>query len=94
MNTHDFIHKIFILSFHSIVHSYIKSTILNTCKQIYGLVLIEKFIVTHVYKKIETSFPHHTVTTFAKVLSLKTASDCSLTYFRLFQKLSFLVPFG
>ena len=59
MNTHNFIHTIFILSFLSIVHSYIKSTFLNTCKQIYGLVLIETYIVAHVYEK-KTSFPHHT----------------------------------
>ena len=59
MNTHDFIHKIFILSFLSIVHAEIKITFLNTCKQMYGLVLIKTYI--HVYKKIKTSFPHHTV---------------------------------
>ena len=65
MNTHNFIHKIFILS---IVYSYIKSTILNKCKQIYGLVLIETYIVTHAYikneDKVSTSY-----CTFAKVLS-------------------------
>ena len=52
MNKHDFIHKIFILSFLSIVHSYIKSTIMNTCMQSYVLVLKETYIVKHVYKKI------------------------------------------
>ena len=51
MNTHNYINKTLILSFLSIVHSYINITILNTCKQIYVLVLIEKYIVTHVYKK-------------------------------------------
>ena len=53
MNTHDFIHKVFILSFLSYTHSEIKITFLITCKQIYGLVLIETYIVTHVYKKIK-----------------------------------------
>ena len=61
MNTHDFILKIFVLSFLSYIHSMVKIKFLNTCKQIYGLVLIETCIVTHVYKKIKTSFPHHTV---------------------------------
>ena len=61
MNTHDFILRVFILSFLSYIHSEVKITFLNTCKQIYGLVLIETYIVTHVYKKIKTSFPHHTV---------------------------------
>ena len=51
MNTHDFIHKIFILSFLSIVRSYINGTIMNTCMQTYILVLIETYIVKHVYKK-------------------------------------------
>ena len=51
MNTHDFIHKTFILSFLSIVQSYIKSTIMNTCKQTYILVLLETYIVKHVYRK-------------------------------------------
>ena len=51
MNTHDFILKIFILSFLSYIHSEVKITFLNTCKQIYGLVLIETYIVTHVYIK-------------------------------------------
>ena len=55
MITHDFIHKIFILS---IVCSYIKSTIMNICMQTYVLVLIETYIVKHVYKK-KTCFPHH-----------------------------------
>ena len=27
----------------------------------YGLVLMETYIVTHVYNKIKTSFPHYTV---------------------------------
>ena len=49
MNTHDFIHKIFILSFLSIVRSYIKSTFMNTCMQSYVLVLKETYIVKHVY---------------------------------------------
>ena len=84
MNTHYFIYKIFILSFLSNIHSDKKITFSNTCKQIYGLVLIETYIVTHVYKKIKTT----SYCTFAKVLSTKTASDCSLIYFRLFQKLS------
>ena len=61
MNTHNFIHKIFILSFLSIVHSYIKSTILNTCKQIHGLVLIKTYIVTHVYKKNKREAFHITL---------------------------------
>ena len=61
MNTHDFILKIFILSFPSYIHSEVKITFLNTCKQIYGLVLIETYIITHVYKKIKTRFQHHTV---------------------------------
>ena len=56
MNTH----KTFILSFLSIVHSDIKITILNTCKQIYVLVLIEINIVTNIYIKnkanISTSY--------------------------------------
>ena len=60
MNTHNYINKTLILSFLSIDHSYINITILNTCKQIYVLVLIEIYIVTHVYKKIKPSFPHHT----------------------------------
>ena len=60
MNTHNYINKTLILSFLSIVHSYINITILNTCKQIYVLILIEIYIVTHVYKKIKPSFPHHT----------------------------------
>ena len=51
MNTHNYINKTLILSFLSIDHSYINITILNTCKQIYVLVLIEIYIVTHVYKK-------------------------------------------
>ena len=51
MNTHNYINKTFILSFLSIVHSYINIAILNTCKQIYVLVSIEIYIVTHVYKK-------------------------------------------
>ena len=59
---------------------------MNTCKRLYATVLIETYIVTHVYKKIKTSFPHHTVD--LQVLSTKTVSDCSLTYFKLFQKLS------
>ena len=33
MNTHNYINKTLILSFFSIVHSYINITILNTCKQ-------------------------------------------------------------
>ena len=88
MNTHNYINKTLILSFLSIVHSYINITFLNTCKQIYVLVLIEIYIVTHVYKKnkAKLSTSHWT---FAKVLSTKTASDCSLTSFRLLQKLSF-----
>ena len=60
MNTHNYIHKTFILSFHSIVHSDIKITILNTCKRIYVLVLIEIYIVTYVYKKTKPTFPHNT----------------------------------
>ena len=60
MNTHNYINKNFILLFLSIVHSYINITFLNTCKQIYVLVLIGIYIVTHVYKKIKPSFPHHT----------------------------------
>ena len=48
---HYFIHKIFILSFLSNIHSDNKITFFNTCKQIYGLVLIETYIVKHVYKK-------------------------------------------
>ena len=51
MNTHNYINKTLILSFLSIDHSYINITILNTCEQIYVLVLIEIYIVTHVYKK-------------------------------------------
>ena len=57
MNTHDFIHKIFILSFISVVQSEI-ITFLNACLQTSVLVLIETYIL--VYKK-KTSFPHHTV---------------------------------
>ena len=87
MNAHNFIHEIFILSFLSIVHSYIKSTILNTCMQTYALVLIETYIFTHVYNKNEDKLST-SYCTFPEVLSTKTASDCSLTYFRLFQKLS------
>ena len=60
MNTQNYIHKTFIPSFLSIVHSDIKTTILNTCKQIYALVLIEIYIVTYVYKKTKPTFPHHT----------------------------------
>ena len=86
MNTHYFIHKIFILSFLSNIHSDNEITFLNTCKEIYGLVLIETHIVTHVYKKIKDKLST-SYCTFAKVLSTKTASDCSLTYFRLFQQL-------
>ena len=51
MNTHDFLLQIFIISFLSYIHSEVKITFLNTCKQIYGLVLIETYIVTHVYIK-------------------------------------------
>ena len=78
MNTHDFILKIFILSFLSYIHSEVKITFLNTCKQIYGLVLIETYIVTHVFKKNndKLSTSH---CTFANVLSTKTASDSFLT---------------
>ena len=61
MNTPDFIHEIFILCFLSYIHAEIKITFLITCKQIYGLLLMETYIVTHVYKKIKTSFPHYTV---------------------------------
>ena len=91
MNTHNYVNKTLILSFLSIVHSYINITIFNTCKQIYVFVLIEIYIVTHVYKKnkAKLSTSHWT---FAKVLSTKTASDCSLTSFRLLQKLSFSCP--
>ena len=61
MNTHDFIQNFH--SFISFIYSFRvkKNTYLSTCKQIYGLVLIETYIVTNVYKKIKTSFPHHTV---------------------------------
>ena len=58
MNTHDFIHKIFILSFLSIVRSYIKSRIMNACMQTYILVLRETYIVKHLYKK-KACFPHY-----------------------------------
>ena len=61
MNTHDFIHKIFILSFLSYIHSEIKNTFLNTCKEIYRLVLIETYIVTHVYKKNKRQAFHITL---------------------------------
>ena len=88
MNTHNFIQKIFILFFLSIVHSYIKGTILNTCKQIYGLVLIETYIVTHVHKKIKTSFPHHTVH-----LQKYGQQKLLLTAFDLFQTISETVLF-
>ena len=91
MNTHNYINKTPILSFLSIVHSYINITILNTCKQIYVLVLIEIYIVTHVYKKNKAKLSTSHCTS-AKVLSTKTASDCSLTSFRLLQKLSFSCP--
>ena len=91
MNTHDFIHKIFILSFLSIVHSEIKITFLNTCKQIYGLVLLETQI--HVYKKNGDKLSTSNCT-FAKVLSTKTASDCSLSYCRPFKNLSYWVLLG
>ena len=56
MNTHNYTNKTLILSFLSIVHSYINITFLNTCKQIYVLVLIAIYIVTHVYKKISQAF--------------------------------------
>ena len=93
MNTHYFIHKIFILSFLSNIHSDNKITFLNTRKQKYGLVLIETYIVTHVYKKNKDKLSS-SYCTFAKVLSTKTTSDCSLPDFRLFQKLSYLVLLG
>ena len=89
-NTHNYIHKTFILSFLSIVHSDIKITILNTCKQIHVLVLIEINIITYVYKKTKPTFPHHTE--HLQVLLTKTASDYSLTYFRQLQKLNFSGP--
>ena len=60
MNPHNYIQKPFNLSFLSIVHSDIKITILNTCKQIYAFVLIEIYIVTYVYKKTKPTIPHHT----------------------------------
>ena len=93
MNTHDFILKIFILSFLSYILSEVKITFLNTCKQIYILVLIETYIVTHVYKKNKDKLSTSHCT-FSNVLSTKTASDSALTYFRLFQKLSYLVLLG
>ena len=83
MNTHYFIHKIFILSFLSNIHSDNKITFLNTRKQIYGLVLIETYIVTHVYKKIKTSFPHHTVH-----LQNFVNKNCFWLLFYLFQTIS------
>ena len=89
MNMHEFIHKIFIPSFLSIIHSDIKITFLNTCKQKFVLAKIETYI--HVYEKnkdmLSTSY-----CTFGIVLSLKTASDCSLSYCRPFKNLSFSYP--
>ena len=91
MNTHNYIHKTFILSFLSIVHSDLKIKILNTSKQIYVLVSIEIYIVTYVDKKNKANLSTSYIT-FAKVLLTKTASDYSLTYFRLLQKMSFSDP--
>ena len=86
---HDFIHNIFIPSFLSIIHSDIKITFLNTCKQNFVLVKIETYI--HVYEKNEVMLSS-SYCTFAIVLSLKTASDCSLSYCRPFKNLSFSYP--
>ena len=89
MNMHEFIHKIFIPSFLSIIHSDIKITFLNTCKQKFVLVKIETYI--HVYEKNKDMLSP-SYCTFGIVLSLKTASDCSLSYCRPFKNLSFSYP--
>ena len=91
MNTHNFIHKIFILSFLSIVHSYIKSTILNTCKQIYGLVLIKTYIVTHVYNKIKEKLSTSHCTFANECIVNK---NCFWQLFDLFQTISETELFG
>ena len=90
MNTHNFIHKIFILSFLSIVHSYIKSTILNTCKQIYGLVLIETYIVTHVYIYKKRQAFHITLYICKCIVN----KNCFWLLFDLFQTISETELFG
>ena len=91
MNTHDFIQNIFILSFLSYIQSEIKITFLNTCKQISGLVLIEAYIFTHVYKKIKRQAFHITLY-ICKCIVNKNCFWLLFDLFRLFQKLSYFGP--
>ena len=67
-----------------------RNSFLNICKQTLILNKIETFKVAIVYKNKD--MPSTTYSTFCKVLSAKTVSDCSLSYWRPFKNLSFPYP--
>ena len=91
MNTNNFIHNIFILRFLSIAHSYIKNFNFEHMQANRRTCLDRNIHSYNCIPKLKTCFRHHTAH-LQKVMSTKTASDSSLTYFRLFQNLSFSCP--
>ena len=67
-----------------------RNSFLNICTQTHILNKIETFKIAIVYKNKDML--SSTYSTFCKVLSAKTVSDCSLSYCRPIKNLSFSYP--